>query len=256
MAQRARFVLSCFVMLAFATAACMAPEAQAGPKYPRIAVTPGKPAAKDLAAFIDQLRKAVKSGNESLILSRVANDFLCLRDFGDSCEDGMSAAAKFKSSLGFGVGNGAARFGYLEELLQAERFAKTTASGSVKVPLLCAPAVPAFDEAKAEAVNQRHFKGEEGEFWLEWIAIEASDVPAFSKPEVKAQRLAMLSRELVHLGSPPGDMAEGWIAVDLPSGQSGFIEAKRASWLLLVQLCYSKDAKRGWQIAAHVGGGD
>lgn len=256
MTQTARSVLTSLV-LASALVLSGGAGAEAGPKYSRIPLTKmGKPPAKELAALIAQLKAAVKAKDESLLLSKVADDYQCLRDFGGACEEGMNAAARFKSSVNFETGDAATRFAYLEELLHAARFARTTAQGAAKEPLTCAPAVPQFDEAKVAAIDKRHFQGDDGEFWLGWIALEERNVPVFSKPQATAKRLAPLSRELVHLASPPADMGEGWTALDLPSGGIGFVEARHVTWLLPAQLCYRKHPKLGWQIAAHVGGGD
>jgi hypothetical protein len=221
-------------------------------EYRRIPVQLGEPAVPELAERIAKLRDAMKSGDVNFVLHSVADDFQCVRDFGGMCNESMTVHEKFAAAVRLKQVAGNTNFGLMEQLLNARFFARTTALGELKSPLLCAPAVPRFDEEHLARVDTELFKGGDATYWFTWVAIEGNDISAYAKPDRSSPRMGTLSRELVHLDHVAQD---GWLSIDLTTGKKAYVRSEDVTVLLPAQLCYTRNTI-GWQISAFVGGGD
>jgi hypothetical protein len=149
-------------MLAFAVglAALTGPALTDAKTYQRIPVEPTASPPSTLAQFIAKLQNAGKEGNASVILQNVSKDFRCLRDFGGTCNDGMTGRDKFSAVTGLSAASDeaskSAALSRLSPLLLSRSIESTTAHGATD-PILCSPAVPKFDQGLAATVDKTVF---------------------------------------------------------------------------------------------------
>jgi hypothetical protein len=225
-----------------------AQEQPAPPKpYKPIAVTPAQPYSDpSFTAFRKQLGDIAGRKDRAALARLVVRNFFWMGEKGDKADkkksgiDNLAAAIDLDNTDGSGW----------QALAEAANEA-TLEPVPQRKGIMCAPAIPTFDEMAAEQMAKD--TATEASDWgypskadVEVHAAAKADAPVIDKLGLHLVRVML---EQSGAGAP-----EGFLRVVTPSGKVGFVREDLILSLETDQLCYVKDAT-GWKIAGFAGEG-
>jgi hypothetical protein len=230
-----------------------APALPARKPYAVVKVTiPAAPPDPALDALRKELAEIARRKDRAALAQRVAaRDFFWERDFRGSFDPGRPSIDNLATALAVENDDG----GWWDQLLA---FATEPTAGPLpgRPSVICAPAVPQFDEeARNRLVDSTGTDG------VDWSYPRTPSLAMRAAPQQNAAVVESLGPHLVHvLGyeDKDGEMEPArtaWLRVAAPSGKAGFVAPNTLVSSYTDRLCYAK-AGATWRIVGYVGGGD
>jgi hypothetical protein len=226
------------------------PAVQAAPApkpYATIAVKVAPPPADpSFAAFRKQLGDiASKKDRGGLARLVVAKDFFWDTDAGDKADKKKSGLDNLGAALGGFSGQEAAGW----ETLEAAAAEPSAEPHGERKNVMCAPAVPQFDEQAFEKAVQDTGSdpGEWGYPVAEGVEVRAS--AAANAPAI--ERLALVLVRVLPDESATQEVP--FVRIVTPTGRTGYVPLDAIAALASDQICYLKDGA-AWKITGYIGG--
>jgi hypothetical protein len=219
----------------------------AGKPYTPIAVKVAPPVSDpSFAPFRKQLGDiAAKKDRGALARLVVAKDFFWDTDAGDKADKKKSGLDNLGNALGGLSGPDAAGW----ETLESAAGETTLEPSSDKKDVMCAPAMPQFDEQAFEKIVQ-----DTGSEPGEWGFPVAEGVEVRSAAAANAPAIERLATVLVRVLPDEAATQEApFVRVATPTGKIGYVPLDAIAALASDQVCYLKDAA-GWKITGYIGG--
>jgi hypothetical protein len=225
------------------------PRQVAPPKpYKAIPVTLAQPYSDpSFVAFRKQLGDIASRKDRAALARLVVRNFFWMGERGDKADkkksgiDNLAAAIDLDNKDGTGW----------EALAEAANEA-TLEPVPERKGILCAPAIPKFDEMAADQMAK-----DTGTDPSEWGYPTKPDVEVHAAAQANAPVIEKLGLHLVRVmpepqaaGAPPREPP--FLRIVTPSGKVGFVVTELISSLETDQLCYVKDAT-GWKIGGFAG---
>jgi hypothetical protein len=219
--------------------------------YKPVAVTlPKGTADASLDAFRNEIGEIAERKDRAALASRVsAKGFKWERADGKMTDARRSGFDQLAAAIDLSNADGS---GW-------DTLASIVADGNVgAVPglpnMLCAPAVPRFDEAQLDRLAQATQSDP-----LEWVYPVSAGIEVRAKGDEAAPVIERLGSHFVRVvedaardnESPAGE----WLRIATPSGRIGFVRFDQIGWLETDKICYAKEGS-AWKIAGYIGGGE
>jgi hypothetical protein len=225
------------------------PRQLAPPKpYKAIPVTPAQPYNDpSFVAFRKQLSDIASRKDRAALARLVVRNFFWMGEKGDKADKKKSGIDNLAAAIDLDNKDGAG----WEALAEAANEA-TLEPVPERKGIMCAPAIPKFDEAAADRMAK-----DTGTDPSEWGYPARPDVEVHAAAKADSPVIEKLGLHLVRVmpeQSPAGAAAQEpqFLRVVAPSGKVGFVSTELISSLETDQLCYVKDAT-GWKIAGFTG---
>ena len=256
--------LNPFAFPALLLAAAGPAHAQAKP-YEPATVTYERPYDADLTLknLIDSLHRAIAEKNLKLLDAALSPDFIavdCSPDPTKPCGLPVKTAARLTAKLPAPARLRAALCcrdiapGHITKAMREEAvlgfvgaaLEEESIGTHPDLPgLACLPAWPLFDRAKASAIAAAA-DVEPGNLRVTMHEIALLELPAAGATEsarLPPGRIAPVVSDL------PDSLADGWTAIALPQGGTGYTDQLGLNEIAPGGLCFGKNAKGGWDIA-------
>jgi hypothetical protein len=195
-------------------------------------------------AFRTQLAGVAKKKDRAALARIVAPNFFWIADDdADVADKKKPAIDNLAKALGL---EGSDAPGW--ELV-ANFAAETSAAPDAQRPgVICAPALPSFDEQAAEDLAAETLTD-----LAEWVYPVRDGLEVRSAPQPRGQVVEKLGLHLVRLLDEDPPASNSFLKVLTPSGKAGYVPADTVRDLVEPQMCFIKDVS-GWKIAGYFGG--
>jgi hypothetical protein len=216
--------------------------------YKAIPVTPAQPYNDpSFVAFRKQLGDIAGRKDRAALARLVVRNFFWASERGDKADKKKSGIDNLAAAIELDNTDGSGWQGLAEAANE-----DTLEPMPQRKGIMCAPAIPNFDETAAAQVAK-----DTGTYPGEWGYPSKPDVEVRAAAKADAPVIDKLGVHLVRvmLEQPDAGAPEsGFLRVVTPSGKVGYVLEELISSLQTDQLCYVKDAT-GWKIAGFAGEG-
>jgi hypothetical protein len=229
------------------------PPPPAPPKpYKEVAVTPAKPFADpSFEAFRKELADVAKRKDRSALGHLVVSQgYFWETEDGDKADKKKSSFENFAASIGLNAKDGS---GW--DMLEAAAEEPTLEEVPERKGVMCAPAVPDFDEKAFDALTKDTKTEVDDWGYPESAGIEVHATARPNSPVI--DKLGMSLVRVMDTDEPSSNPNAPPPAVKIvtPSGKVGFVPADSVMPIAFDQVCYAKEGG-GWKITGYAGGGD
>jgi len=195
-------------------------------------------------AFRKQLGDIAERKDRAALARLVVRNFFWLGEKGDKADKKKSGIDNLAAAIDLDNTDGSGWQGLAEAANEA-----TLEPVPQRKGIMCAPALPTFDEMAAAQVAK-----DTGTSPGEWGYPTKPDVEVRAAAKADAPVIEKLGVHLIRVMGEQDAAApdSGFLRVVTPSGKVGYVSEELVSSLQTDQICYVKDAT-GWKIAGFAG---